>query len=166
MGSGLTLIGQQAFLGCTELSGVVIPQTVTAIGSYAFQNCTALRTAHFKGNAPTADATVFSGTINMKVYLLPGTLDWSSTFGGSPTELWALPNPVILTCTGFGIQDQQFGFIVSWATNLSVAVDACSDLANTAWEPLGTNALVDGWFYFGDPGWANHSDRFYRTRRP
>jgi len=156
----------KAFSGCANLTDAVIGSGVTDFGQYAFQNCSSLRTVHFKGNAPTADATTFAGTLNLKVYRLPGTLDWSSTFGGSPTELWALPNPVILTCTGLGIQDQQFGFVVSWAKNLTVTVDACTDLSNLVWEPLATNALVDGWFYFGDPGFTNHSDRFYRIRSP
>ena len=77
------------------------------------------------------------------------------------------PNPLILTSgPGFGVQSNAFGFIISWATNLPVVVEACTNLANHSWSPVHTNALTGGWSYFSDPQWANYPGRFYRVRSP
>ncbi|MCX6911452.1 MAG: hypothetical protein NT167_00020, partial [Verrucomicrobia bacterium] len=123
--------------------------------------------AYFLGNAPSADSTVFAGSANTTAYYLPGTVGWGSTFGGCPTAQWFLPNPLILANSpDFGIDTNAFGFIVSWATNLSVVVEGSTDLASRTWSPLSTNALSNGWFYFSDPEWTNYPARLYRIRSP
>jgi hypothetical protein len=99
------------------------------------------------------------------VYYLPGTTGWGSTFSGRPTAPWVLPYPVMLTTPpSFGVGTNGYGFIISWATNASVVVEACTDLAHPTWSPVGTNALVEGWSYFSDPQWTNYASRFYRLR--
>ena len=110
---------------------------------------------------------MFDGANNATVYYLPGTTGWGTTFGGRPTALWLLPNPLILTNgPSFGVQTNGFGFIISWATNIPVVVEACTNLANPAWSPVGTNTLTDGSSYFSDPQWTNYPARFYRLRSP
>ena len=66
----------------------------------------------------------------------------------------------------FGLQSNQFGFTVSWATNLTVVVEANTNLVNTVWIPLSTNTLTNGSFYFSDPQWSNYPGRFYRISAP
>ena len=39
---GVTKIGDDAFLGCTNLTQITIPDSVTEIGEFAFQDCTGL----------------------------------------------------------------------------------------------------------------------------
>jgi hypothetical protein len=129
-----------------------------------------------EGNAPDAawiipgQDTMFSGDNDVTVYYLPGTTGWGSTFGGAPTALWALPYPPILNSvnnnTSFGVQNKQFGFTVSWATNLSIIVQASTNLASPIWIPVSTNALASGSFYFSDPQWTNYPSRFYRLCWP
>jgi len=76
-----------------------------------------------------------------------------------------LPYPLILTSNpSFGVRTNQFGFTVSWATNLNVVVEAATDLANPVWSPLATNGLNIGTFHFSDPQWTNYPSRFYRVR--
>jgi hypothetical protein len=118
------------------------------------------------GNAPSAGLYLFSSDPETIIYYLPGTIGWSSTFGGRPTAPWFLPAPLILSGAAFGVRTNAFGFVVSWATNLSVVVESCSDLANAGWAPLSTNVLMDGWFYFRDPDWTSYSTRLYRIRSP
>ena len=62
--------------------------------------------------------------------------------------------------------DEHFGFIISWATNAPVVVEAASSLAEPSWSPVSTNTLSDGWSYFSDPEWTNYPSRFYRLRSP
>lgn len=133
-GLPVTAIGDGAFSWKTSMTSVTIPNSVTSIGSAAFGYCTSLK------------------AINV-------------TFGGIPTALWTLPYPLILTTIpSFGVRTNQYGFIVSWATNLNVVVEAATDLANPIWSPLATNVLSGGTFYFSDSQWTNYQSRFYRVR--
>jgi hypothetical protein len=160
-------IGEYAFSGCTNLISIAIPSSVTSLGSGAFSFCTNLRGVYFKGNAPSAVSEIFVSTANVTAYYLPGSTGWGTTFAGRPTAFWALPYPLILDFPpAFGVQTNRFGFIISWATNIAVVVEACTDLANPAWHPLQTNTLADGWCYSSDPRWTNYPSRFYRLRSP
>ncbi len=153
---------------------VTIPDTiggwpVTSIGEYAFYVCSSLTGVYFEGNAPDDNypfSDPFSGS-PATIYCLPGTTGWGATFSDRPTALWVLPQPVILAFgESFGVRTNQFGFIVSWATNATVVVEACVDLANPTWSAVGTNTLTGGSAYFSDPEWANYPARFYRLRWP
>jgi hypothetical protein len=98
---------------------------------------------------------------------LPGTTGWGSTFDSCPTALWFLPNPAILNFEPtFGVQTNCFGFTISWATNISVVVEACTNLSSPAWQSLQTNTLTSGACYFSDAQWTNSPSRFYRLRSP
>jgi hypothetical protein len=167
IGNGVTRIGQSAFAGCTTPTRVTVGSGVTSIGDYAFVSCRSLEAVYFQGNAPSVGLAVFDNSSVSWVYYLPGTTGWGPTFGERPTTLWVLPNPVILTSsTSFGLQTNAFGFIISWATNVPVVVEACTDLVSPIWSLLSTNTLTDGWSYFSDSQWANYPARFYRLRSP
>jgi hypothetical protein len=164
LGSGVTGIGDEAFSDCFSLTNVTIPTSVTFIGDSAFYTCTNLTSVYFQGNAPSLGGGVpfYNG---VTLYYLPGTTGWGSTFLGLPTAVWTLPYPLVLTSNpGFGVRANQFGFTVSWATNLNMVVEATTDLANPIWSPVQTNALTSGSFYFSDPQWENYPSRFYRVR--
>lgn len=165
----VTSIGEYAFFDCTSLTSVTISDSVTNIGVAAFGNCYGLHQAYFQGKAPlvdgaagSADSTVFQDDLGT-VYYLPGTTGWGSTYGGWLTALWYQPQPQILG-SGLGVQNKQFGFIISWATNLSVVVEASTNLANPVWIPVSTNSLVNGTNAFTDPSWTNYPQRFYRVQ--
>ena len=107
---------------------------------------------------------VFSGDNNATVYYLPGTTGWGSTFGGRPTVLW---NPQVQTGdASFGVRTNRFGFTITGTSNLVIVVEACTNLANPIWSPVGTNTLTGGSSYFSDPQWTNYPARFYRLRSP
>jgi hypothetical protein len=166
IGSGVTNIEGFDFSSCGSLTNMTVPANVTAIGDYAFEYCGNLGRVYFPGNAPTADCTVFQGD-NVTVYYLPGTMGWGATFACVPTALWYQPNPMISGGgSGFGVTTNGFGFTISWATNLSVIVQATTNLANPVWTPLATNPLVNGTNYFSDPLWTNYPGRFYRITAP
>jgi hypothetical protein len=164
---GVISIGVTAFYYCTNLTYLRMPQSIVSIGGWVFYYCPNLRGVLFEGNAPGIGVSVFDGDTNATIYYLPGTTGWGSTFGGRPTAQWFLSNPLILDFEpSFGIHTNQFCFVVSWATNISVIVDACMDLASNAWQPVQTNALINGSANFSDPDWTNYPARFYRIRSP
>ncbi len=165
MPSSVTSIESAAFGGCMSLTSVSIPSGVTNIGSSSsFSDCTRLKGVYFNGNAPTAGSSVFLGANDATVYYLPGTTGWGTTFCGRPTALW---QPQAQTSdASFGVRTNRFGFNINWGSGRVVVVEACTNLVNPIWSPVGTNTLTNGWSYFSDPKWTNSPRRFYRLRSP
>jgi hypothetical protein len=158
-------------IGC-PLTSITFPANVTSIGESAFEGCGNLTSAYFLGNAPDADETVFwwcnglnTDNGGLMAHNLPGTTGWAefSTNTGVPTALWTPPYPLILNGS-VGMLNNQFGFTISWATNVPVVVEASADLSNPVWTPIATNTLTGGASYFSDPQWTNYPARFYRLK--
>ena len=174
IGDGITHLGGAlgAFYGCSGLTNVTIGKGLAYLGAGAFNYCNNLAGVYFQGNAPTLGIDYFGEDSFhpdelVTLYYLPGTTGWGPTFAGRPTALWSLPNPLILNNgPSFGVQTNRFGFIISWATNVSVVVEVCTNLANPIWFPVGTNPLTGGSSYFSDPQWTNYPNRLYRIRSP
>jgi hypothetical protein len=166
IGKRVASVGWMAFRYCSSLTNVVVGDSVTTLENSAFGSCPKLSGIYFEGNAPILGGTsVFRDDTNAIVYYLPGTAGWGSTFGGRPTAQWVLPRPVILSnTTDFGVSTSGFGFVISWATNVPVVVEACTDLASPIWSPLSTARLTAGTVYFSDPNWSSHPTRMYRVR--
>jgi len=162
--NGVTNIGEWAFSG-TRLTSVTIPNGVTSLGYGAFYTCPSLTSVYFTGNAPTPtnDLSLFAFDNNTTAYYLPGTTGWGATFDGLPTVLW---NPQAQNDASFGVQNHQFGFNITGTTNVSIVVEACTNLSNPDWQPVHTNTLATGSSYFRDPQWTNYPARFYRLRSP
>ncbi|MBL9126487.1 MAG: leucine-rich repeat domain-containing protein, partial [Verrucomicrobiales bacterium] len=169
MGGRVGSIGFGAFSYCTRLTSVTIPDGVTSIwastfafsgltsvtvgkgvkniGSSAFGNCASLRAAYFAGDAPpNTEADAFGdprGEVSpTSVFYLPGTLGWGPTFAGRPTGFWVRSIPTILGFgERFGLSADGFGFVISWATNVPVVVEASMDVDGLGWTTISTNAL-------------------------
>ncbi len=164
---GLPGIPDGCFLECAKLRAITNSNRIAVIGGDAFAQCGRLTAVYFAGNAPSAAAGEFFQGDSATVYYLPGTTGWASTYHGLNTVPWYLPTPQFVNVTpGFGNRAGQLGITVSWATNLSVAVDATPDLAHPAWQPLFTNALVNGSFRFFNAFGSAPGGRFYRMRIP
>ena len=59
----VTSIGNRAFLDCTELTSVTIPNSVTKIGWYAFKNCSKMISFSFSEAVVSIGEQSFMGTI-------------------------------------------------------------------------------------------------------
>ena len=64
--NGITSIGNSAFQGCTSLTSVAIPDGVTNIGSGTFLGCTSLTTVTIPESVNTIALDAFSGCSNLK----------------------------------------------------------------------------------------------------
>jgi hypothetical protein len=160
----VTSIGSFAFDNDTSLTNMTIGNTVTYIGDYSFDGCAKLTAVYFAGNAPGLGQLPFFGAGNFKAiaYYLPGTTGWanfSANTGGLPAALW---NAQMQTTGGsFGVRTNRFGFNITGNSSLVVVVEACTNLANPVWSPLQTITLTGSPVYFSDPAWTNFPRRFY-----
>jgi hypothetical protein len=156
LGNGVTRIAGNAFADCPRLTQITIPAGVTAIDNSAFAGCTSLNAMYFQGNAPTMGSTVFqSGTPT--AYYMPRATGWT-TFTQASAVLW---DP---QASGLGLQGNQFGFTVGIPSGATIIVEACTDLGNPVWYPVGTNSGAAN--YFTDPQSGSNPKRFYRLRNP
>jgi hypothetical protein len=82
---GLTSIQGYMFTGCTSLTEITIPSTVTFVGGYAFQDCTSLQSVWFNSTEPMEGGYIFDGlTPDSVMVYAPSWATWNSTFGGMP----------------------------------------------------------------------------------
>ena len=132
---------------------------------YAFYNCANLSGVYFEGDAPgLGGGKVFLKANNVIVYYLAGTAGWVETYGGRPTALWILTDPVTLVEPS--IMANQFGFSIDGTSGQEIVVEANTCLTNSVWQPLQTNTLSGDLLYFSDSQWTNYPARFYRVRIP
>jgi Leucine Rich Repeat (LRR) protein len=164
--STMNYITYEMCYSCTNLASIVIPAAVTNVGTSAFGYCTNLSSAYFAGNAPPSDgqpgsfSDVFAGT-PARVYYLPGTTDWTGSYGQAPTVLW---NP---QANSMNFSAGHFGFNLTGPTNVTIVIDACTNLAQAVWSPVSTNQFsTNGTSLFSDSQSGNFPVRFYRMRSP
>jgi hypothetical protein len=152
------------FQGCSGLQSVTLSKSITSVDQWVFYACASLQAVYFQGDAPEPSLSAFDGAEVVRVYYLPGTTGWESTFSGRPALLW---NPRIDTGDpGFGVTANGFGFTITASNDLTVVVEASDDSGGPGWVPLGTNALTAGASFFNDPQWSGFERRFYRLRSP
>jgi len=115
-GLPVVCIERSAFMGCTNLCSVTIPNSilkvrgcsfmncgltnviigssVTNLGRGAFYNNPRLTGVYFFGNAPErVGEDQFFGATNATVYYLPDRKGWGKTFAGRPTATWTGKSP-------------------------------------------------------------------------
>ena len=61
----VTIIGSSAFSGCTGLQSITIPDSVTIIGSSAFWNCTGLKSVTIGKGVTSIDSSALYGCISL-----------------------------------------------------------------------------------------------------
>lgn len=170
----LRTISEFAFFECPSLHRLTIPASVhtfqrgSIFDRFLFEGTEFLE-LYFEGNAPSASLQSLvlnpeREDIRIAVYHRAGTTGWQATFAGRPTVFW---DPQVATGNGApGIRDGKFGFTITGAPGMAVAVEACTDLTTPVWVPLGIQVLKVGKSPFVDADGANHPSRYYRFQLP
>ena len=92
--SGVTSIGEYAFLNCESLTTVTIPVNVTNIGDGAFYGCTALTSVIIPISVTSIGSSAFAkcGSLTSVTIPDPGSAnyDWYAVFQGSDSTVTSL----------------------------------------------------------------------------
>ncbi len=82
--NGVTLIGDYAFEDCDSLASVTIPDSVTSIGDYAFLGCDSLASVTIGNSVTSIGDGAFSGYGNLQTAIYHGSSsDWQKVSVGS-----------------------------------------------------------------------------------
>ena len=72
--NSVTSIGNYAFSGCTGLTSVMIPNSVTSIGNYAFSGCTGLTSINIPNNVTSIGNSAFNSCTGLKSVTIPDSV--------------------------------------------------------------------------------------------
>lgn len=158
----VTLIGNRVFIRCASLTSVTIGKSVAVFGTAMFAGCANLKSVFFKGNVPSYfHEEMFYGANEAVIYHLAGSTGWEMISVGRPIAVWG---PPALTIIRLG--NNQLGFTIIGVDGSAVVLEACTNLANPVWTPVGTNTLTGTSTFFSDPDSRKYPGRFYRLRSP
>ena len=77
-------IGQYAFRGCSGLTSVIIPDSVTRIGDFAFEDCSSLTSVTIPNSVTSIGWSAFSGCSGLTSVYITDLVAWCGIeFGGS-----------------------------------------------------------------------------------
>ena len=83
--NSVTSIGNYAFQECSGLTSITIPNSVTSIGNYAFHNCSGLISVTIPNSVTSIGNSAFYGCSGLKKVVVPDIAAWCGiTFGSNP----------------------------------------------------------------------------------
>ena len=139
---GLTAIGTSAFAGCFGLTSVVVPEGVTDIGETAFFTCTGLTSVTLPDSLIRLEAGAFGDCTALAAITLPKNVAALSDnpFSGcaSLTQITVAAGNTALEVRGGLLYNRAGNELVCWPQGL--AAGACAVPAGT--EAIGVNAFV------------------------
>jgi uncharacterized delta-60 repeat protein len=102
-------------------------------------------------------------TVRARGYTTGGNENRSCWFVETTLIIPPQPPPSILREDGrFGVVSNVFSFTVGGVPGQVVVMESSSDLFH--WQPVRTNVLESGLWYFTEPDWSTSSHRFFRAR--
>jgi probable HAF family extracellular repeat protein len=172
--------------GATSYTG---PTPTSPLGSLSFVGSSSVTVTNSIGTSVSVTVTTYIGPQTIMVgpnqsisfYILPGGVHIDTLVTSVVTNLVTTTNTstylnsAVYMMTGIvaqpelglaAVRSNQFAFTITGTSNLSIVVEACTNLASPSWAPLQICTLTNGPIYFSDPARRSYPMRFYRTRLP
>ena len=92
----VTKIGEFAFYGCSRLAEVEMPDSITALGQYAFATCGKLSNVKLSSKLTRIEACTFWGCALLDYIAIPEGVTYIGESAFSGCELWEISLPVTL----------------------------------------------------------------------
>lgn len=99
----ITGIGQEGFRDCSNLTSIIIPNTVTSMGSYSFYYCTNLTNVEILGNVSGIAYYQFAGCSKLSTVTLPSSV--------TSFSFWAFSGCTKLTTINYKGTEEQWNLI-------------------------------------------------------
>ena len=144
--NSVTDISEDAFSGCTGLTSVTIPNSVTSIGS-AFWHCTGLTSVTIPNSVTSIGASAFSGCTGLTSVTIPNSVTSIGVFAFSLcTGLTSVTIPNSVTSIGSSAFDGCSGL-----TSVTIG-NSVTSIGGSAF--LGCSGLTDVWCYAEESPYA------------
>ncbi|WP_456098376.1 leucine-rich repeat domain-containing protein [Prevotella jejuni] len=107
IGDSVTTIGEYAFYDCDHLTSVTIPNSVTTINNGAFRDCSSLTSVTIPNSVTTIGWSAFSGCSSLTSVTIPNsvtTIGWSAFSGCSSLTSVTIGNSV-MTIDDYAFRD-------------------------------------------------------------
>ena len=163
LGSGVVSIGLKAFLDCTSLTSIHIPNSVTSIGESAFEGCQSLTSIHIPNSVTSIGTSggggAFGSCRSLKSIIIPEgvTSIGNSTFEYDKLDSISIPESVTTISPYAFYRASIKSAIFSFAT---VAPSVYFPGVDTYFYPGGTLHVkrgatgYDAWMNQIGPGWT------------
>lgn len=145
LSDAVTAIGDYAFYNCTSLPTITIPSNVTKIGGSAFYGCTGLKSMIIPENITSIESNTFHGCTALSSVNLPNTITSikdSAFFNCSSLQLESLPSAVSTLGKGAFSGCGSLASIAMPASLTSVGENAFNDCSGIAEVKIEN---VDSW---------------------
>jgi uncharacterized repeat protein (TIGR02543 family) len=131
----VTSIGDYAFVGCSKLQSVTIPNSVTSIGDYAFNDCRSLQSVTIPNSVTSIGTHAFDGCSHLQSVTIPNSV---TSIGNEAFENCSSLQSV--TING----NPKIGNVAFWETPATVTMNlTASEIDGDYW----TTFYNDNWVY-------------------
>ena len=125
--NSVTSIGDHSFEGCTSLTGITIPNSVTSIGNSAFNGCTSLTGITIPNSVTSIGAYAFSSCTSLKDITVPNSV---MSIGGSAFENCSSLAAITIPGSVISVSGRTFFGCVSLASiTIPQSVESIGDAA-------------------------------------
>ena len=115
--NSVTTIGSCAFSGCSSLTSVVIPNSVTTIGDYAFSGCSSLTSVVIPNSVTTIGSCAFSGCSSLTSVVIPNSVTTIGSYAFSGYNYLTIYCEATSQPSGW---DSSWNWNVDWSSSYHV----------------------------------------------
>ncbi len=141
----ITSIGSSAFSGCTGLTGFTFPSAVTSIGTYAFYGCTGMSRIYIPSSVTTMGSNVFQNCSNLYIYTgaTSKPSGWNSTWNSSNRPVyWKVTSTTKDVFSGFGYSGSTYYWTGAVRMTLSSTGNCYQNTSNGVFLFTGNTTLT------------------------